>query len=74
MVTILIWLGSGFAFSVGVVVGARIMLMPGKAAQAAMDANEKSIAALLERNKIGSEQLSALERIASSLEEIALRR
>lgn len=67
MATILIWLGSGFAFAVGVVFGAWLMRRANGSADA-VEVNRKANEALQERNQIGREQVAALERIASALE------
>jgi len=68
MVTILIWLGSGFAFAVGIFFGAWAMRKAGGGLDA-VKVNEKANEALQERNTIGREQVAALERIAEVLEE-----
>ena len=69
MTTILIWLGSGFAFSAGVCFGAWLMRATWKRPKDVLDVERKATEALLERNEIGREQVAALERIAATLEE-----
>ena len=65
--TILIWLGSGFAFAVGVCLGAFLMRLVwrdrGKAERNLDDANDL----LRKRNEIGERQAEALEVIAARL-------
>jgi hypothetical protein len=70
MLTVLIWLGSGFAFSVGVAVGA--WAMSRRAATVAND-NTKAEKLLAERNEIGLRQCKAMESIGTTLEELLLR-
>ena len=66
--TILIWLGSGFAFAVGVCLGAFLMARTWrdrvKADKITADVNDL----LRERNYIGKLQANALERIAEAAE------
>ena len=66
MTTILIWLGSGFAFAVGVVFGAWLMRRANGSADAA-EVNRKANEALQERNAIGREQVEALKQIAARM-------
>ncbi len=61
METILVWLGSGFAFAVGIGVGAwlvRTMKVPDKWADRSADLLEA-------RNAIGLREAEALEKIAA---------
>lgn len=61
MLTILIWLGSGFAFAVGIAVG--VWMCRGDGAKQAAHAMATN-SLLQERNKIGERQAAALERLA----------
>jgi uncharacterized membrane-anchored protein YhcB (DUF1043 family) len=65
--TILIWLGSGFAFAVGVCLGAFLMRLVwrdrGKAERNLADANDL----LRKRNEIGERQAEALETLAAKM-------
>jgi hypothetical protein len=70
MTTILVWLGSGFAFAIGVFCGAWLMKSVHKTPKDVLAGNEKATEALLERNKIGREQVEVLSAIAVTLEEI----
>jgi hypothetical protein len=65
MTTILIWLGSGFAFSVGLITGFIIMGLSYRK-RPDLDDSRKATEALLERNEIGRQQVKALEAIARS--------
>lgn len=73
MTTILIWLGSGFAFGVGCIVGAWLMMVKNTRTESAyekMFAQQEVAGELLSvRNEIGLRELRALERIADSLAE-----
>lgn len=62
--TILIWFGSGFAFSVGIFIGACLMALAARDQKGCDDANSL----LRLRNEIGERQVAALERIAAYLE------
>ena len=66
---ILTWLGSGFAFAIGVCIGVWIMrgLTKDRSASEVHETNAKSIAALTERNAIGREHSHQFERIADAL-------
>jgi hypothetical protein len=68
MTTILVWLGSGFAFAVGVGFGAWLMRSTWKRPKDVLEVEKKATEALLERNEIGRDQVEALDRIASALE------
>lgn len=69
METILIWLGSGFAFASGFAVGVWILR---KSYGENVSERENIINKLLEkRNEIGNLQLSTLERIAEAMKNIA---
>lgn len=59
--SILIWLGSGFAFAVGVAVGAWCMRAINNAHKGH---DAKAVVLLRERNEIGEKQVSVLSRIA----------
>lgn len=62
--TILIWLGSGFAFSIGFLIGVVIAGSVLKKEKRA-DLDSELLRGLLERrNRIGQEQADALKRIA----------
>lgn len=64
MTTVLIWLGSGFAFAVGFFAGARVAhIAKGTNDKQGEQANEH----LAERNRIGLRQAEALENIAHEL-------
>ena len=66
LLTILIWLGSGFAFAVGFIVGMCIM---GRAMSNEKKNNDLAAevnALLRERNAIGERQAAALEQIATA--------
>lgn len=65
MTTILIWLGSGFAFSVGVFCGVISVSWGVKNQKAAVGPSEKL---LEERNEIGRTQAAYLLRIAECME------
>ena len=65
MIDILIWLGSGFAFALGICVGAWAMRATFPKDSRNLD-NANDL--LRERNEIGRRQVAALERIASKLE------
>lgn len=69
LLTILVWLGSGFAFSVGVLVGAWLCRLSFSRSTSDRQVQDDSLAALRERNEIGREQCDALHRIADSLRE-----
>lgn len=71
MTTVMIWLGSGFAFSVGVLFGAWIIRSSWKPSPEMRESNDKATAALRERNEIGRLQVAILERIAATMEETA---
>ena len=64
---IVMWLGSGFAFSIGVGVCAWLMRKTAPNKELA-DETKKSVVLLEERNTIGLRQFYMLERIAESLE------
>ncbi len=70
--TILIWLGSGFAFAIGVFFGAWLMKSTKADNQHAMDKADMHAAEvnalLAERNSIGIRQAEAMERIADVIE------
>lgn len=63
METILIWLGSGFAFAIGVCVGAWCSRRIN-----GNEAERKVNDLLKERNEIGWEQVKSLDRIAEVIE------
>lgn len=72
MVTILIWLGSGFAFSMGLLLG--MVLLPAvyrKERAQNKDTQDKSLEALQFRNVLSARQVGAMERIASLMEKAA---
>lgn len=68
LLTIVIWAGSGFAFSLGIMTGIWMMKSAGHTGQSI--AQERMQEALDERNKIGIRQAEQLERIADWAEEI----
>lgn len=60
VLTLLIWLGSGFTFALGILVGAKVF----KGSSKTFDKfQQASLAALQRRNEIGERQAEALERI-----------
>lgn len=63
-VSILIWLGSGFALSVGFISGVIVMGMFFKKKTASDQIAERVNDLLEQRNKIGESQVEALHRIA----------
>lgn len=70
MLTVLIWLGSGFAFAVGFVTGILLCVPSAKRERAKTDEiQRKSLEALLDRNQIGREQLEVWKRIANETRE-----
>jgi hypothetical protein len=70
MSTILVWLGNGFAFTVGASIGGFLV---GLLLRAKPDEAKKATALLEERNRIGERQAGALEDIAERLDSIASR-
>jgi hypothetical protein len=68
METILIWLGSGFAFACGFFAGLMALTIGTKKGTKTDKYNAESIELLSERNKIGWRQIEALERIAAATE------
>ena len=66
--TILIWLGSGFAFAVGVCLGAFLMLLVWRDKHKNDSIVNEVNALLRTRNEIGERQADLLERIAESLD------
>jgi hypothetical protein len=67
MLTVLIWLGSGFAFSVGIILGALLFRLKPKMTQAEVE----SLKLLKERNAIGLEQIHQLARIKDAVQLLA---
>ncbi len=70
MGTILIWLGSGFAFGVGVVCGIAMFKFAGgnSARDEEYAKNQAKTLELLEqRNEIGRRQIEAMEEIAAAM-------
>ncbi len=67
--TILIWLGSGFALAVGVFIGATLMCWVANARSKTDETAAESVTLLRERNEIGTRQAELLVRIACCLEE-----
>ncbi len=66
---ILIWLGSGFAFSVGFVAGfTAAMFVPNRAATKRLEAALRAEHFLEERNEIGHTHARLLLRIAEAME------
>ena len=63
MTTMLIWLGSGFAFAIGFLCGVLVI----GALTKKQPVVDKATEALLERNQIGLQQAHALEEIADQL-------
>ena len=68
MATIFIWLGSGFAFAVGVCCGAWLMRIAWNSSKEEKPAVDAGINALVERNRITWDQVEALQRIADAIE------
>lgn len=62
--TIMVWLGSGFAFSVGFLIGVIIAGSMLKKEKRADQISERVNHLLEQRNQIGREQADALKRIA----------
>jgi len=69
MTTILIWLGSGFAFTVGIMCGA---YMARNLSREAKDVNQQTLMLMSDRNDIDRECRDAQCRMSDALEEIAL--
>ena len=67
MGTIFIWLGSGFAFSVGLLAGLCIIPFVMQRKSKADETNEKSLELLKERNEIDRQLLAAVEEIAAAM-------
>lgn len=67
MTTILIWLGSGFAFSAGVVVGVKVFVMPSKSDKLRDEYNRESVELMRERNEIDREIVQSLDLIRVQL-------
>jgi hypothetical protein len=70
MTTILIWLGSGFAFSLGVMCGIAMFKIAGGNAsrdEAYANAQARTLELLEERNEIGRRQVEALDEIAERM-------
>ena len=70
MTTILIWLGSGFAFAAGFMVGIWLMTWKKGNQDAQNDLTADSLVELRRRNEIGLRQAEALERVAIAVESI----
>lgn len=68
METILIWLGSGFAFAIGFMAGMIVMVLSLKKQTKQETMTAESIALLKQRNEIGERQENHLNRIALVLE------
>lgn len=68
MLTILIWLGSGFAFTVGFGVGVFVVKWVYKKDKSQIDGEQEARRLLSERNKIGLTQVTTLDRIADLIE------
>jgi len=66
--TILIWLGSGFAFAAGVFFGAFLMSMVMKKRDPS-DYEKQSLAAMLRRNEIDECKVNVLERLADNMQQ-----
>jgi uncharacterized protein YneF (UPF0154 family) len=66
--TILIWLGSGFAFAVGVCLGIWLTARSMRDTHKQDLLNARSIELLEERNKIGKRQAEAMERLGDVTE------
>lgn len=73
MTTVLIWLGSGFAFGAGTIVGVRLFAVSSKAAMDRAQTERESLEVMRERNAIDREKLDRLTRIADSLDELELK-
>ena len=69
MTTILIWLGSGIAFTVGVMCGVYMARNLGRETK---DMNQQTLMFMSDRNDIDRECRDAQCRMADALEEIAL--
>lgn len=68
MTTIVVWLGSGFAFAVGIACGVWVCSVGIKRANTQSD---DATQLLRERNEIGRMQVSELTRIADLVEEMS---
>lgn len=66
METIIVWLGSGFAFAIGILAGAMLAGFILRDRRKADEVTEHVNDLLKERNAIGERQVRALERIADS--------
>lgn len=66
MLTILIWLGSGFAFSAGLFIGIWTMAWRSGKQDVQNTLTSESLEELRRRNEIGVRQCEALERIAAA--------
>lgn len=67
--TMLIWLGSGFALAIGFFAGMIVMMFALRTQTKTEQMSAESIALLRERNNIGVRQAIALERIADKKNE-----
>ena len=72
MTTVLIWLGSGFAFGAGTIVGMRLFAIPSKVAKDRAQYELDSLTAMQERNALDREKVELIERVASALEGMEL--
>ena len=72
MTTVLIWLGSGFAFGAGTIVGMRLFSVPSKVAKDRAQYELDSLTAMQERNALDREKVELIERVASALEGMEL--
>ncbi len=70
MTTVLIWLGSGFAFSVGVIVGVKVFVMPSKSDKLRDEYNRESVELMRERNEIDREVVESLDLICVQLKNL----
>ena len=72
MTTVLIWMGSGFAFGAGTIVGMRLFAIPSKVAKDRAQYELDSLTAMQERNALDREKVELIERVASALEGMEL--
>ena len=72
MTTVLIWLGSGFAFGAGTIVGVRLFAVSSKAAKDRAQFDIDTLKAMQERNAIDREKVELLGRMAAILEDMEL--
>lgn len=67
--TILVWLGSGFAFAFGMAVGAALMRRKPTDYQEVIKKSHRANELLQQRNDIGEQQVQALRKIWKAIKE-----